>query len=795
MTPLMGYTILTAGLLSVSIPIIIHLLHRQKTTPLLWGAMIFLKQSPLQMKRRKQVDHWLLMLLRMLVLAFLAYLVAQPKFNMAKLDPLSVQAADVAVVIDHSLSMGRRTGTRTLFEEARDVVDRLTAGPSAVLRGADTLSVVLAEHQPRKLKSTPRPIQVRDQTILAQIHDELQSLPPGTTDCTIPEAIAAAREMLSHGPNQRKIVLVVSDEQRSNWALEPSERPVWDLAIGEDTIASHRVEVHSYPLVPDETGSNITVGSISMQPSVAGADRLEVFSATVTNSGPQAVPNVKVQFSVHDANDAQGKSHLVGTKEIDKLDAKQSATVSFDYVFAKPSATTQPQPQATNAAGPESHWVKISTDVIDALAADNQSFFAVNVWKALPVLVIGVPPKTDAEKEARLNLEIAMRPDDKALIQPEFVDADAVGSVVLDKYFAVVLNDVPKVPDSLQEKLGDYVSSGRGLWVILGSHSKGMISSLGVSHQNVALLTANQSDESYERPRTTSTTEEAAATIEVKDPTNPIVTAFKQVDRSPLATRNTITTKWWKLSNLSNIQVVLESSSGDPLVLERQLGSGRVVVWTTSVDGTWNTWQGSQDFLPLVHETLFHLFPQACTSAKENIAAGQSFTWSGPAVETQANLEVNVAHVDVDHAPGSPAESAVEPRQAHARDGRYEFDYQNAFLPGVYKLTFPTAPKMPQPVYYGVGINPRELENVRLTNDDITTLTRGSYLEKKDPRIDASRLAFVITRVNDETVDWWKYLAALVVLSLCLETFMTFRMAGLQKNLDTATAGLVRAPA
>ena len=58
----------------MSIPIIIHLLHRQKTTPLMWGAMMFLKESPLQMKRRKDIDYWLLMLLRMAALALVAWL-------------------------------------------------------------------------------------------------------------------------------------------------------------------------------------------------------------------------------------------------------------------------------------------------------------------------------------------------------------------------------------------------------------------------------------------------------------------------------------------------------------------------------------------------------------------------------------------------------------------------------------------------------------------------------------------------------------------------------------------------
>ena len=36
--------------------------------------------------------------------------------------------------------------------------------------------------------------------------------------------------------------------------------------------------------------------------------------------------------------------------------------------------------------------------------------------------------------------------------------------------------------------------------------------------------------------------------------------------------------------------------------------------------------------------------------------------------------------------------------------------------------TFPAAPTMPQPVYYGVSINPRELENTRLSDEDVDAL-------------------------------------------------------------------------
>src|SRR4030095_4527174 len=70
-----------AGLavVAASIPIIIHLLHRQRTQPILWGAMQFLLESPLQQRRRQKVDHWLLMLLRILLMIIIVALLAWPR--------------------------------------------------------------------------------------------------------------------------------------------------------------------------------------------------------------------------------------------------------------------------------------------------------------------------------------------------------------------------------------------------------------------------------------------------------------------------------------------------------------------------------------------------------------------------------------------------------------------------------------------------------------------------------------------------------------------------------------------
>ena len=72
-----------------------------------------------------------------------------------KYNPLgSNLATDVGIVLDHSLSTGRRTGDRTVFEQSVAALDGLTK--PGVLRGSDTVSIVLAEHEPRRF--TPLPV-------------------------------------------------------------------------------------------------------------------------------------------------------------------------------------------------------------------------------------------------------------------------------------------------------------------------------------------------------------------------------------------------------------------------------------------------------------------------------------------------------------------------------------------------------------------------------------------------------------------------------------------------------------
>src|SRR5687767_8227604 len=191
---------LLAGLLAMSIPVIIHLLHRQRTTPLAWGAMQFLVESPLQLKRRKRVDHWLLMLLRLLAMLLLALLLVRPQLlgcSGAGGGPIGAGlATDIGVVVDRSASTGRKAdagdGDQTVFHRAVAAVEQLRAG----MRPNDTLSVVLAEHRPQVV--TPQPVSRGNADAVVK---KLKDLKPGQSDAAVPDAVQAAREVINKGRN------------------------------------------------------------------------------------------------------------------------------------------------------------------------------------------------------------------------------------------------------------------------------------------------------------------------------------------------------------------------------------------------------------------------------------------------------------------------------------------------------------------------------------------------------------------------------------------------------------------
>src|SRR5438477_4579639 len=96
-----------AGLAAIAVPVIIHLIHRERRVVVPFPSLMFLQRIPYRSVRRQKIRHLLLLLLRCLALAMLAAAFARPFFEKhAPTGPATSGAREVVVLLDNSASMG-----------------------------------------------------------------------------------------------------------------------------------------------------------------------------------------------------------------------------------------------------------------------------------------------------------------------------------------------------------------------------------------------------------------------------------------------------------------------------------------------------------------------------------------------------------------------------------------------------------------------------------------------------------------------------------------------------------------
>src|SRR5919108_4062054 len=116
---MLGVSFIHVGMLAaagaVAIPILIHLLFRQRVRNVSIGSVRFLRHVVREHRRRRRVRQWLLLALRSLAVLLLVLLFARPYWNERRGDGVD---EEVIVLVDRSASMQARrdVGSPTALE-------------------------------------------------------------------------------------------------------------------------------------------------------------------------------------------------------------------------------------------------------------------------------------------------------------------------------------------------------------------------------------------------------------------------------------------------------------------------------------------------------------------------------------------------------------------------------------------------------------------------------------------------------------------------------------------------------
>jgi hypothetical protein len=96
------YPLFLAGAAAIAIPIALHLFRRRTETIVDFPAVRLLHKAPVEQQRRRKIREWILLALRVVALALLAFAFARPYF---RADAAAIASPVTIVLLDTSMSM------------------------------------------------------------------------------------------------------------------------------------------------------------------------------------------------------------------------------------------------------------------------------------------------------------------------------------------------------------------------------------------------------------------------------------------------------------------------------------------------------------------------------------------------------------------------------------------------------------------------------------------------------------------------------------------------------------------
>ena len=225
---------------------------------------------------------------------------------------------------------------------------------------------------------------------------------------------------------------------------------------------------------------------------------------------------------------------------------------------------------------------EVRIDSADSLPADDVSLFTVQ--RSDPERVLFVHESADSRSP--LYFRTALAAGAEKAFNLEAVTVDQVASIQPSSYAFVVLSDVPSVPASFEEELVKYVRSGGSVLVAAGTSA--------ARERHVALFGENSVDSRYY-----SRDGERFLTVGDADPSHP---------STGKAERWSGVRFYFVVQvNAANSRVVARLTDRTPLLLEKKVGEGRVLLLGSGLDNLTNDFPMHPVFIPFVEQTARYL--------------------------------------------------------------------------------------------------------------------------------------------------------------------------------------------
>ncbi|MEX2112751.1 MAG: BatA domain-containing protein [Pirellulales bacterium] len=549
------------GLPLVGLPILIHLINLMRHRRVQWAAMEFLLAS--QKRHRKSVlfKQLLLLLLRMLAVAAIVLMVAQPMVRNQWGSIFGGTRTHHIVLLDDSFSMADRWADTSAFEQAKQVVGRLAGQASR--QDSPQMFTVLRFSRAGRVGQGSQPDMIEqplDADFSSQLEKVLGPLAVSETAAEPQDALAAVEHLPAKPDDEDRVVYIVSDFRAKEW-----QEPV---ALGERLarLDEAGTQLHLINCV-DQVHQNVAVVDLQPAAGTRAAGVPLLVEVTVHNFGPSDAKSVTVSLE----EDGLARPAVV----VEELPAGKQVTRRFPVMFS--------------TAGQHELVARLASDPVPT---DNQRSLVIDVPAAVDVLIID----GEAQGKDAFFLAAALAPGGKTQsgLRPVIESPAYLRDHALDGFATVYLLNIDRLQPADVVALEDFVKGGGGLGVFLGERSRatyvneewyrGGDGFFPLPLEGPAELVVDRLEKSPD--------------VEVSD--HPIFAVFAGERNSFLSTvtieRYFAAQKNWAPDPESSTRVIARLRNKAPLAVERQFGAGRVVAMLTKASpvettlGSWNNW-------------------------------------------------------------------------------------------------------------------------------------------------------------------------------------------------------------
>lgn len=558
-------------------PILIHLWNKRKYREVPWAAIEYLLAAMRKNSRRMQLEQWLLLAVRTLIILLMVFAVAEPFLERIGLNFVTGQRTLKVLVIDGSYSMGYKPTDRSLFDRAKELAEQIVEESSQ----GDGFTLVLMGSPPTVVVGTPA-MAARD--FLEEIHN--LKMPHGGGD--LPATLTKVEEVIRNAESSglvRNEVYFLTDLGRTSWAPDVAQSGGGSEAASEYQQRIERLGQMATLVVMDlgqASSENLAITSIRTTEPFATIARDVTIEAQVKNFGMQPRNHFPVEFFVD--------GRRVSETFVD-VGAGEQSPVSLSYRF--------------ETAGDHLVEARLGQDLLDI---DNHRWLSFRVKEFVRALCVNGKPGAGGMSGATDYLMLALNPEadgsSQGLVRADVISESSLLERDLAQYDCIFLCNVGQFTASEARVLDAYLKQGGGLVFFLGDQV------LAERYNRVL------ADEKGVRVLPTRLKEVVAEAQYHFDPLgyrHPLVKDFQGREQAGLLT--TPIYRYFKLEPPPSpkAKVALAFEGGDPAIVDEPIHRGRTFL--VAVDGSlssidpvtknpWTVMPAWPSFVPLVQEIL-----------------------------------------------------------------------------------------------------------------------------------------------------------------------------------------------